>query len=172
MAPTGGELCTCYSRSNFEFRPLLALRIQAVYLDMKLGHGGSSWGASSNSLRLIVKRGQRRDSRKVRPLCHVWAFYRSQRIRFEETAHWALRVGKVSILWEVIQKRYFQVQLFGRKWKPLKRPEAVCLGCSGRFVGHCKLTARSYLGEYFLRLEYGADRYIWEQQNSESWRGC
>lgn len=58
------------------------------------------------------------------------------------------------------------MQLFGRKWKPLKRPEAVCLGCSGRFVGHCKLTARSYLGEYFLRLEYGADRYIWEQSSN------
>lgn len=79
----------------------MALRIQAVYQDMKLGHWGSSWGAS-NSLPLIVKRGHRRDSRKVRPLCHVWAFYRSQRNRFEETAHWALRVGKVSIRWEVI----------------------------------------------------------------------
>lgn len=30
-----------------------------------------------------------------------------------------------------------------RQWKPLKRPEAVCLGCSGKFVGHCKLQVRS-----------------------------
>lgn len=45
-----------------------------------------------------------------------------------------------------------QVQVFGRKWKPLKRPEAIDFGCSGRFVDHCKLQARSYFGKYFLRL--------------------
>lgn len=50
-----------------------------------------------------------------------------------------LCVGKVGVQWENIWKRCFQVQLFGRKWKPLKRLEAIGLGYSGRFVGYCKL---------------------------------
>ena len=67
----------------------------------------------------------------------------------------------MGIQWETVWKRCFQVQ-FGTKWEPLKRSEAVILGSSGRFVGHCKWQARSYFDECFLRLECGGDRYIWE----------
>lgn len=44
----------------------------------------------------------------------------------------------------------------------MQTSEAVVLRSSGRFVGHCQLQAKS-LGECFLRLGGGGDRYIWEQ---------